>query len=59
MCVLKNLTLNNKGILMSDFTNTNEIRFKTILNINKILFKTKYNLAQVTIQHSERILSTM
>lgn len=44
---------------MSDFTNTNEIHFKTILIINKILFKTKNNLAQVTIQHSERILSTM
>lgn len=57
MCVLKKLI--NKGILMSDFTNTIEIRFKTILNINKILFKTKYTLAQVTIQHSERILSTM
>lgn len=57
MCVLKKII--NKGILMSDFTNTIEIRFKTILNINKILFKTKYNLAQVTIQHSERILSTM
>lgn len=40
---------------MSDFTNTNEISFKTILDINKILFKTKYNLAQVAIQHSERI----
>lgn len=57
MCVLKKLI--NKGILMSDFTNTIEMRFKTILNINKILFKTKYNLAQVTIQHSERVLNTM
>lgn len=34
-----NLTLINKGILMSDFTNTNEIRFERILNINKFLLK--------------------